>query len=132
MTSLIVLGSVGLFLAGLAFVARKLFCRWRPSRVPLCNGGQHYNKWGSLTQGHTDGCYRRRKADLTRVHIDRDSQAAGWAAFAAVAWPFVLIGFALMARPPELPEEQARRVKELERKLAEMEREAGVDPADHH
>ena len=142
MTALIVLGSVSLYLAGLAFVTRRLFCRWRPSRVPLCGAQRHYSSGCPQCYGpyqrrasnpctrthHTTGCYQRRKADLTTVHIDRDSHAAGWAAFAALAWPFVLFGFALMARPPELPGEQARRVKELERKLADMEREAGVDP----
>lgn len=135
MTALIVLGSVAAYLTGLTAVTRSLFCRWRPSRAPLC-GVQHHHGSGcqacySSSQHctrthHTQDCYRRRKPDLTTVPIDSDPAAMGWAMAAALAWPFVLFGLLLMARPPELPEEQARRVKDLERKLADMEREAGV------
>jgi hypothetical protein len=110
-----------------ALVARMLFVRWRPSRVPLCGAARHYSsgcqvcytayRTGKACQRehHTDGCYRRRKADQTTVHIDHDSHAAGWAVAASLVWPFVLAGLLMMHRPPALPEEKAKAVKDMER-----------------
>jgi hypothetical protein len=106
-----------------AVVARMLFVRWRPSRVPLCGVARHYSGGcpaccgikGCQREHHKDGCYRRRKADLTTVQIDHDSHAAGWAVAASLVWPFILAGLVIMHRPPELPEEKAQAVKDMER-----------------
>jgi hypothetical protein len=105
-----------------------LFVRWRPSRVPVCGVSRHYsrgcytcyNKQDCGHAHHTDDCYRRRKADQTTVRIDHDSHAAGWAVAASLVWPFVLAGLLIMHSPPELPEERAKAVKD-------MERDAGID-----
>jgi hypothetical protein len=114
------------FCAGV--VARMLFVRWRPSRVPLCGVARHYSGGchscysSSQTcrrEHHKGECYRRRKADLTQVHIDHDSHAAGWAVAASLVWPFILAGLLIMHRPPALPEEKAKAV-------TDMERDAGI------
>jgi hypothetical protein len=110
-----------------ALMARMLFVRWRPARVPVCGVSRHYrischacSKQNCGQAHHTYGCYRRRKADQTTVHIDHDSHAAGWAVAASLVWPFVLAGLLIMHSPPELPEERAKAVKD-------MERDAGID-----
>lgn len=125
---LFVLAPLWVYAMGACVTARMLFIRWRPARVPLCGIERHYSGGcqpcysAQLTCGrphHMQKCYRRPKADLTTVHIDNDSHAAGWAVFAALAWPFVLAGLLVMRNPPALPEEKAKALKD-------MEREAGI------
>lgn len=126
MTAAISVLAAGIYLAGFLPTARHLFCRWRPSRVPLCGTERHYS-YGCQScyssaptctrPHHTNDCYRRRKPDLSHVSIDTDANAAGWAVFAALAWPFVLLGLLIMASPPELPGERLQRLEQLERDL---------------
>lgn len=114
------------YLVGFLTCARMLFCRLRPSRAPLCEG-THYDSYGYQKRSHAAGCYRRRRKDLTSVGIDKDVDAMLWSALASVAWPAVFTGMLLMSRPPELPEEQAQRIRELEKQVADMEKEAGLE-----
>ena len=111
MTALIALGSIAAYLTGWAVCARVLFCRWRPSRVPLC--GEDSDRYHYHT--HSSGsCYRRRKADGRQVQIDSDGWALWWAALASLVWFMAAVPFLMMRNPPQTADELRARIAELE------------------
>jgi hypothetical protein len=98
---------LAIWFTGWTVTARRLFLRWRPGRVPLCNRRHH--------GGHSRYCYRRIMPDRNAVAIDSDSEAAGWAMLAGIVWPMVALVFLLMRNPPPLPEEKAKAMEDMER-----------------
>jgi len=116
------------YFAGWVTAARCLFARWRPGRDPVrcvrkCQAGSN----GGF---HDIQCYRQRRKDLTRVAIDADSAAVQYAMLAALAWPVILLAWAVTARPPELDGERRAREKrekeEAEERKARLQAEIGA------
>jgi hypothetical protein len=125
--------------------ARHLYQAWRPMREPVCTRPDCYHDqqcrgWRKRrlfralrpareieNYQHDQRCYRRIRADKTRVAIDSDAEAVSWAAFAALLCPVLAFAWLIRFGAPELAHEKEARLRRLDEQIAERERQLAVE-----
>jgi hypothetical protein len=129
MTGYIIAASVTAYSGIMLWTARKLFARWRPSRVVVkCirqdRSGYHVVECPGRKgkSDHWVQCHRRMRPNGSRIPVDWHSEAVVYALAGGVVWPLVLgfygIPWMVTARQPELPDERSHR---LEQEKAELQ-----------
>jgi hypothetical protein len=101
----------GCYALAALFAARVLYGRWRSELMALGSFEHYCNNCRTL-----------------RYALATDREAAMRAMAAAVAWPLTLLVFAVVFRPPPTATERAAAEAKLKSRIAELEKELGVQP----